>query len=919
MSGDGAWVRATVSGHARAAIAGRDVHVHHDGGAVRRASPNPDAQCPYPGLAAFNAEQSRWFFGREVLTAHLVERAAERLDEGGPLIVVAPSGAGKSSLLRAGLLAAIGDRGALPVTGSARWPQVVITPTDRPVDSLARGIAAVFGLNPGEVVEWTTSPAAFVDALRTRLHGQRVVVVVDQLEELFTLCPDVGVRRVFLGLLDGVAATGSCGLVVYGLRIDAYAHCVEHPPLRRALQDGQVLVGPMTVEELRQAVVLPAREVGLEVEPGLVDLLLRDLGAADDAPYEVGRLPLLAHALRAVWRERHGHVLTVAGYRVAGGIRNAVTTTAERVYSGLDDAGRDSTHTLFLRLVKIGEGADDTRRTVLRADLSCDTAVLDAFTDARLLTQERDTVTITHETLIRAWPRMRDWIEEDRAGNLLRQKLEEAALAWDRDDRDPALLWRGNRFQVARVLVAEGRAEAVLNDRERAFLDACLDLEHEQHAAARRRTRRLKQFVAALTALVLVLAATTTYAVLAERRAVHARTRSVAQEAALRSGYMIGPQPDLAVELAHAAYRVAPSPTTRDALLNAYTALRRLPYGDHQPHSGPSIHIGKNGTTAISRNWDGELRSWRLDADHATPSGRFRSTLDNPHPSFLNGSVITFGDLSSTEVWDIAAPDAPRLLTTLPPGFQVQSASDDGRMLVGYDHAARLSSGETNTVKVLWDVSDPTRPRRIALPCTSGESTQIHPDGRMLATTCPTGGRASSIDLWHITAETTPQPLTTIPLDEPGEHRVEFSTDGGFLVAIDGEDHRARIWDIRDREQPRPWAEVVFDSDSSSFSFVDDTRVLLLHNDRELHFWGLADPTRPELLASVRNPFPIATSAIHRPQFDDYLVSDGQELWRIDLDMVRVTARICGDPDLRLPDDQWQEHLPDIDRQPVCP
>lgn len=409
MSGEQPEVRidASLSGEAQATIAGRDVHVHYGDGASwarRSRTPQTGGPCPYPGLAAFTAAQSHWFFGRDALVACLVERAAERLSGGGPLIVVAPSGAGKSSLLQAGLLAAI-RRGALPATGSARWPQLVLTPTSSPVEAFEAGMAA----------------------LDDRADGQKLILVVDQLEELFTLCNDVAARQRFLELVGELPDA----LVVFGLRIDAYSHCTAHPLLRKALQDGQVLVGPMTEEELRQAVVFPAREAGLELEPGLPDLLLRDLGTAGDFGYEAGRLPLLAHALQAAWRERHGHVLTVEGYRAVGGIRNAVSATAERVYSSLDAAGQEVTRALFLRLVHIGDGTEDSRRTVPAEDLQHAAAALEAFTAARLLTRAQDSVTITHEALLRAWPRFRDWIDENRAGNLLVQKLREAARTWE--------------------------------------------------------------------------------------------------------------------------------------------------------------------------------------------------------------------------------------------------------------------------------------------------------------------------------------------------------------------------------------------------------------------------------------------------------------------------------------------------------
>ncbi|GAA4878459.1 ATP-binding protein [Kitasatospora terrestris] len=432
-------------------IAERDLHVHYEDG-VRRTrrtvpiAPDADAgECPYPGLAAFEADQARWFFGRDRLTADLLLRLDERLVTGGPLVVTAPSGAGKSSLLRAGLLPAV-RRGALPVAGSADWPQVLITPTDWPMASLEAGLAEIAGLTLQEVED--AGSASGAARLRSALGGAggrdgRLVVVVDQLEELFTLGADEREQHRFLDVLAGLAGTGTGresppAVVVYGLRSDFYGACAGFPQLREALRQGQVLVGPMTQDELREAVLFPARDVGLEVEPGLVEVLLRDLGAdsypsggdrggdTDDAAagttadnsgsgaYEVGRLPYLAHALRATWQQRQGRTLTVDGYRATGGIHQAIANTAERRFAALDPAGQRIARALLLRLVRIGDGTQDTRRQVARAELDGigddpDTVavVVDAFTRGRLLTQRQNTVGITHEALLRAWPRLR--------------------------------------------------------------------------------------------------------------------------------------------------------------------------------------------------------------------------------------------------------------------------------------------------------------------------------------------------------------------------------------------------------------------------------------------------------------------------------------------------------------------------------
>ena len=460
-------------------------------------------------MASFSREQAKWFFGRDELTSDLITRLDARLSTGGVQVVVAPSGAGKSSLLHAGLLSQL-DRDALP--GSSRWPTMVLTPTARPLAALATQVAGRTGADPATLAqEFVVNSTRTGTVLRGCLGGDdsqaRVVVVVDQFEELFTLCTNDQHRRAFIELLsqlaspqsDGNANTQPVGLVLVGIRADFYTACVNYPYLRTALQDNPLVVGPMSDTELRAAILYPAHDVGLDVEPGLLELLLRDLGhtttAAHDngrAGYEAGRLPLLAHALRVTWQQRHGHTLTVEGYQTAGGIHRAVATTAEAVFTGVDHTGQHAARTLFLRLIKIGDGTKDTRRRLARTDLLVGldphtvVPILDTFTQARLLTQDQDTVEVTHEALLHAWPRLRQWIDSDRAGNLIRQQLDEAATVWNRDGRDTAGLYRGNRLEAARTWATSRPHESDLSPAASAFLAA--STRQERRAARLRRT-----------------------------------------------------------------------------------------------------------------------------------------------------------------------------------------------------------------------------------------------------------------------------------------------------------------------------------------------------------------------------------------------------------------------------------------------
>ncbi|MBV9384098.1 MAG: ATP-binding protein [Streptosporangiaceae bacterium] len=426
---------------------GGDLYVSDPGLPVQRTDPR---QCPYPGLEAFRSGRAGLFFGRERLTAELLGRLDESVSSGGPVLLAGPSGAGKSSLLGAGLMTAL-EQGRFPVTGSDTWPRLAFTPGARPLEMLAGSLATCADALVGWEVPgpgtggWGAAFTALRAALRERRPGaRRVVIVVDQLEEIFTACGDDAERREFLDALCAIAdgGNGPAGLVVLAMGADFYARAIEYPVLRPALQGSQVVIGAMTAAEVRQAIVGPAEAAGLRLEDGLTERLMRDLGAglgagAGGAAYEPGRLPLLAHALRATWQRRDGDRLTIAGYEAAGGVDGAIAKTAEDVYASLGTAARRAARQMFLGLVQVAESrAGDeglagarrraTRKSLAEADPAA-AGALDAFAAAGLVVSSGPAVEITQEALLGHWPRLHDWIGQEQAARLLRQNLRDAA------------------------------------------------------------------------------------------------------------------------------------------------------------------------------------------------------------------------------------------------------------------------------------------------------------------------------------------------------------------------------------------------------------------------------------------------------------------------------------------------------------
>ncbi|MFM9448916.1 hypothetical protein [Streptomyces acidiscabies] len=370
--------------------------------------PDDGSAPPYRGLARYEPDDSALFFGREQLTADLVELLSRRRFAA----IFGASGSGKSSLLRAGLI---------PVLRQARDP--------RP--------SAIRILTPGE------HPARTHAQLLTPA-GPETYVIVDQFEEVFTLCRDAAERDRFIEMLLTARRPGSRVRVLLAVRGDFYGRCAEHRGLAEALRDANLLAGAMSPAELRDAVVKPATASGLTVERALTSRLVEEVAGAP------GGLPLLSHALLETWRLRRGKTLTLAGYEAAGRLDGAITRTAERVHAGFTKAQAGTARRVLLRLIEPGDGVPDTRRPVQRAELPGDTGlVLEALTGARLLTLDGDTVELAHEALITAWPRLRGWIEEDRERLRVQRELTVAAGAWAELGCEKGALYRGSRLAAA--------------------------------------------------------------------------------------------------------------------------------------------------------------------------------------------------------------------------------------------------------------------------------------------------------------------------------------------------------------------------------------------------------------------------------------------------------------------------------------
>jgi WD40 repeat protein/DNA-binding SARP family transcriptional activator len=474
--------------------------------------------CPFKGLASFDVEDAPVFFGRERLVADMIARLPGTRLMG----IVGPSGSGKSSALRAGLLAALAD-GVLP--GSELWPRALIRPGLHPLAALERATAEL--------------PT-----------GERLIVAVDQFEETFTACRDAAERAAFVDALVACARdTHRPTLVLAAVRADFYGHCSRYSELSRLLGANQVLVGPMRRDELRRAIELPARRAGLRVEPELVDALLAGVEG------EPGALPLLSTALLELWEQRDGRRLTLSAYEQTGGVLGAVARLAEGSYERLDEAHREAARRILLRLA----GDAGVRVRVPISDLPADVHdVLSVLARDRLVTIGQGEVEVAHEALLREWPRLRAWLNEDADGRRVHRHLTEAARAWDTGSRDPGELYRGAR--LASALEWWSGHDADLNATERAFLA-------ESRSASQRSQRRLRAVLAGVAAL-LVLSVVAALVALGQRST--ARDRATAADALrLGSRALQETRLDRALLLARQGVALDDTVQTRGNLLSA--------------------------------------------------------------------------------------------------------------------------------------------------------------------------------------------------------------------------------------------------------------------------------------------------------------------------------------------------------------
>jgi WD40 repeat protein/DNA-binding SARP family transcriptional activator len=727
-----------------------------------------DGRSPYKGLASFGPEDRHLFFGRERLVAQM----AARLVGASVLGVVGPSGSGKSSAIAAGLLPGLAQD-VLP--GSAEWAQIVMRPGEHPLAELGCALRAVVG-NGGpnfdlEQFVRTTGPA---------------LLVIDQFEELFTSCEDEAERSTFVQSITGLATDPEMPLsVVVGIRSDLYGRAGSYRALADLLSRNHVLVGPMHAGELRDAIERPAIRAGARVEPALVDSLVEDVLG------EPGALPLLSASLVELWQRRDGRDLLLGDYRATGGVRGAVARLAEKSYATMTIEERLVSRRMFLRLVDPTEHEAHVRRRASLAEFDLDSdplarRVLTQLVDDRLVTTTETSVELAHDALLREWPRLREWIEEETHATRLHRHLTRAAGEWEANRRDPSEFYRGARLAAALEWrdAGTGASDMRLNDLEREFLHASAEVEER---ARRQRARQVRTLAWSGATAIVLFALLALFGLLQAREADRQGELAFSREIAAEASNQLGIDPQLSLLLALEAYEIAPSAQAQAALRQAVvnSHLRAVLPGNagfitSQVAFSPDDRVVATGGLEGARLWD--PRTGQLVAK--LPEGAGTNAIAfSPDGTRLAVGVVG----QDSNIWSVAEHE---ILATLPDvsgggANHVEWVSNVKVLSARADGTATISDAATGKAVVVLEAGAEVRGENIAGPISDVD---LSPRRDLIAAVDELG----QTRVWRASTGST---LVTLSGHEGPVNAVDFSPDGKLLATV-GDDFTGRIWDV---------------------------------------------------------------------------------------------------------------------------
>lgn len=796
---------------------------------------------PYKGLQAFQENDASNFFGRQKTINQLLDRLREDDSNARFLTVIGPSGIGKSSVVRAGVIPSL-RQGALP--GSDQWFIADLIPSDQPLARLESALLSVARSSDDRIMQSLTDDENGLHHVLNRIlqNDEQLLLVVDQFEELFTLADDQQARRFMSLIVDAIRADNSRLRFIATLRADFYDRPLAYAEFGELVRDRTEIVLPMSKQELHDAIVLPAENVGLELEDGLSEAIIADLKE------QPGALPLLQYALSETFSRREGNKLTLNSYRESGGVLGALTRRADELFLPLNGERKQAVRQVFLRLVALGEGTEDTRKRVYRSELQSlgDTElmenVIELYGRYRLLSFDHDsstrvpTVEIAHEALIRTWERLRQWLDSSRDALRVQRQLAQATRDWMNSNKADGFLAINERLLPFEDLV--NNTDILLSDEENAFVKASRVLEQRQ--------RRIRQgFISGIVVLALVASVAAVFAIFsllqteearddalvarddareAEQIALEERDQSRSRELAITAINNRGANLDTALLLALQAVTLRDTFEARNTLFQLLQVNPNLKTFLHG-HTDfvRAVDVNRDGTLLASGGQDATVRLWDLE------SYELVATLEG-HRGWVNtvafspdGTQLLSGSHDDTiRVWNVET----RALI----GDPLDMHTDEVWTVTWNAAGTRFASASADQTVRVWDAVTLEQIGEFTAHTEAVFALAFDPTGTLLAS----GGESGVILLWNTETDE-----VTELVGHTGVVRSLAFNVAGIILVSGGEDQVLRVWNVR---AGQPFGEPLRGhvGEIWSVQFLDDPfTVASSAEDGAVFFWDL--------------------------------------------------------------------------------
>ncbi len=898
--------------------------------------------CPYMGLQAFTEENAQYFYGRDAL----VQRLVNHVNHENTLAVIGALGSGKSSVVQAGLFEQLSQGKQIPQ--SDRWMLKCFCPGSNPFLSLAQCLSNEAGQKvTGPSIEQSLSEGVegFVQWLRLRPEPM-VVLLVDQFEELFTLASEEERKHFVHLLLKTIEYAGDRFKLIFTLRADFIASCLEIPELSQIIQKSSILVPPyLTESEYREAIVKPATQVGLKVEPGLEEILLQELSGG------AGDLPLLQYVLQKLWENRKGGVLTLSAYRQLGGIKGALEQQAQELYDSLDAETQEAARWIFLNLTKIGDGTENTRRRVTKSDLivakypaDVIEKTLEKLNSAKLIVtklpsgivteissgdrqnpdytkllrkaiKQEPTIEVVHEILIRNWSTLRWWLEEDRSRLQLQRQIEQAAFLWKNKNQQPDFLLRGIRLAEAEEIFIQYTDE--LAEVSQDFITACLEQRSQEQREIKRRLRQKRMTI---ILGILSVIALLNFARLVYRQKLISQLENINDMNAVSEALLLSNQQLSSILTSVKAgqkfkqwgnwQRKLLGKDRLDGIETRTAAiLQQAIYGTQELNYAiayrgissiaPSPTSSARFATADS---EGKIKIWQLNKNNngqeLIPSlSRHESTINQIEYSRDGKILASAGADNTIKIWDI---ESSELISTLKvPQLQARPQLGVNSITFSQDRNLLISGNEDKTIQI-WDLTN----NRI-LSILEGHSDRvktviISPNNKIIAS----GGDDNTIKIWTIKGEL----LQSIDNHNLAINSLKFTADGKILASAssNNSNNTIKLWQVKASGKIDPEPLQILSGhkkEITSLAFSKDGKLLISGSgDRTIKLWQTKDGT---LLKTLQGHSSKITSIALIDNDQTIISADEQQgllFWSLDLDYLlaqgcdRVSSYLKDDP-----------------------